>query len=52
MAKQGILIGASGGAAMAAAVRMARQIDEGVIVIVFPDGGGRYLSTNLFDGEA
>ncbi len=49
LAQRGILVGASGGAAMAAGMRMAQQIDEGLIVIVFPDGGGRYLSTGLFE---
>lgn len=49
MARRGLLVGASSGGAMAAALRLAQSIDEGVIVTVFPDGGGRYLSTGLFD---
>lgn len=48
LARQGILVGASSGGAMVAAERLARELDEGVIVIVFPDGGGRYLSTGLY----
>jgi len=52
LAKEGILIGASGGGAFEAASRLARQLDEGTIVTVFPDGGGRYLSTGLFAQEA
>ncbi len=49
-AEDGLLVGKSSGAAMLAALRLASQIDEGVIVTVFPDGGARYLSTALFDG--
>lgn len=49
MARQGLLVGASSGAAMAAALRLAETLDEGVIVTIFPDGGSRYLSTGLFD---
>lgn len=49
-AEDGLLVGKSSGAAMLAAMRLAEQIDEGVIVTVFADGGSRYLSTTLFDG--
>ncbi len=37
-------------AAMVAALRLASEIRQGVIVTVFPDGGDRYLSTVLWDG--
>jgi cysteine synthase B len=40
----GLFVGPSSGAALSAAVEVARAIDEGLIVTVFPDGGGRYLS--------
>ncbi|WP_456433016.1 cysteine--tRNA ligase [Thermosulfuriphilus sp.] len=46
--KEGIFVGMSAGAAMAAAHRLAREIKEGLIVAIFPDGGERYLSTSLF----
>ena len=36
-------------AAMVAALQLSHEIDEGVIVTVFPDGGARYLSTVLYD---
>ncbi len=49
-AEEGLLVGKSSGAAMLAALRLAGEIDEGVIVTVFPDGGARYLSTTLFEG--
>jgi S-sulfo-L-cysteine synthase (O-acetyl-L-serine-dependent) len=40
----GLFVGPSSGAALAAVLEVARTIDRGVIVTVFPDGGGRYLS--------
>lgn len=46
---EGILAGSSSGAALAAALKLAEQIDEGNIVTVFPDRGDRYLSKGLFD---
>ncbi len=47
-AKEGIFAGMSSGAAMRAALTRAEQLEQGVIVIIFPDGGERYLSTPLF----
>lgn len=46
--EEGWLVGPSAGAAMVAALQVAREIGEGVIVVVLPDGGGRYLSTGVF----
>ncbi|HDM10731.1 MAG: cysteine--tRNA ligase [Deltaproteobacteria bacterium] len=49
LAKQeGLFVGMSSGAAMAAALRLAREMSSGRIVVVLPDGGERYLSTPLF----
>ena len=45
---EGLFVGMSSGAAMAAAVREARKIKSGVVVAIFPDSGERYLSTPLF----
>jgi cysteine synthase B len=45
---EGIFVGMSSGAAMYAAIEIAKQIDSGVIVTIFPDRGEKYLSTNLF----
>ena len=45
---EGIIAGSSSGAAMAAALKLARKIKKGVIVVVFPDRGDRYFSTGLF----
>ena len=45
LAKDGLLVGPSSGAAMVGALEVAKRIGEGVIVTVFPDGGWKYLST-------
>ncbi len=46
--EEGIFAGMSSGAAMAAAMQTALKMKEGVLVAILPDGGDRYLSTNLF----
>ena len=46
--EEGIFVGMSSGATMAAALKVAQEIKEGFLVVIFPDGGERYLSTNLF----
>lgn len=45
---EGILAGTSSGAALAGAVEIASEVDEGIIVVIFPDGGDRYLSTRIW----
>jgi len=45
---EGIFVGMSSGAALAGALKIAEEIDEGLIVVIFPDGGERYLSTPLW----
>jgi S-sulfo-L-cysteine synthase (O-acetyl-L-serine-dependent) len=47
---EGILVGQSSGAAMIAALRVARELREGCVVTIFPDSGDKYLSTNLWIG--
>ena len=46
--KEGIFAGMSSGAAMLASIEIAKKIDKGIIVTIFPDRGDRYLSTDLF----
>jgi cysteinyl-tRNA synthetase len=46
--EEGLFVGMSSGAAMAIACEEARSMDQGVVVVVLPDGGERYLSTPLF----
>jgi len=46
--EEGLFLGMSSGAAVAAALRLARELERGLIVAIAPDGGERYLSTQLF----
>lgn len=47
--KEGILVGISSGAAIFAAINIANQMSKDKnIVVIAPDSGERYLSTNLF----
>jgi cysteine synthase B len=45
---EGLFLGSSSGAAVAAALRLAAQTREGTIVVLLPDRGDRYLSTMQF----
>ncbi len=47
--KEGIFVGMSSGAAMYAAIEIAKKIKSGVIIVIFPDRGEKYLTTNLFN---
>lgn len=47
--EEGLLVGPSSGAALACALQVAREIREGVVVTLFPDGGSRYLSQHFWD---
>jgi cysteinyl-tRNA synthetase len=53
-AREGIFVGMSSGAALCAALTRAEQLKDegGLIVVIFPDGGEKYLSTPLFSAES
>jgi cysteine synthase B len=44
----GLFVGPSSGAALAGTLEIARRLQTGVLVTIFPDGGARYLSTSLW----
>ena len=46
--KEGLFVGTSAGAAVAVALRLAKMIDRGTVVVLLPDRGDRYLSTMQF----
>ncbi|MGH9244716.1 MAG: PLP-dependent cysteine synthase family protein [Acidimicrobiales bacterium] len=47
----GVFAGLSSGAAMAGAARCAREIRDGVVAVVLPDGGWKYLSTGAWTDD-
>lgn len=51
-AEEGLLVGVSSGAALAASLDLAARIREGIIVTVFPDSGTRYLTERFWEGPA
>ncbi|MEO9070074.1 MAG: pyridoxal-phosphate dependent enzyme, partial [Ginsengibacter sp.] len=46
--EEGVFAGTSSGGAASAALRLSKELEEGVIVFITCDRGDRYLSTNLF----
>jgi len=45
---EGIFVGMSSGAAVVGALRVARSMRKGTIVVILPDRGDRYLSVMQF----
>lgn len=45
--KEGVIVGSSSGAALSAAMKFIEKIDSGNVVVILPDRGDRYFSTNL-----
>jgi cysteine synthase B len=48
--EEGFFVGYSSGAALVASLKVASEIDRGLIVTIFPDRGDRYLSTSFWAG--
>ncbi|HWH79647.1 MAG TPA: cysteine synthase [Candidatus Binatus sp.] len=48
--EEGVLVGQSSGAALVAALKVARKLRSGTVVTIFPDFGDKYLTTNLWVG--
>jgi len=46
--KEGVFAGISSGAVVHTALMLAQRLDKGNIVILFPDGGWKYMSTDLW----
>jgi cysteine synthase B len=47
-AEEGFFVGYSSGAALVASLKVAGEIDRGLIVTIFPYRGDRYLSTSFW----
>jgi cysteine synthase len=47
--EEGLLVGQSSGAALLGVFELLKEVREGVIVVIFPDGGDKYLSTRLWE---
>src|SRR5919108_3598528 len=51
LAQAGLFVGISSGANLAGALRVARRVSDAVIVVVFCDGGEKYLTERLWDED-
>ena len=47
--QEGVLVGSSSGANLGGALRVARRVSNAVIVVIFCDGGEKYLSERFWD---
>jgi cysteine synthase B len=47
--EEGLLVGISGGAALAAALKVAETVRNAVIVTVFPDSADKYMSERFWN---
>ena len=50
--QEGLLVGISSGANLAGALRVARHADDALIVVIFCDGGDKYLSERFWEEPA
>jgi cysteine synthase A len=46
--KEGLIVGSSSGAAVAAALKLSKDIEKGNIVVILPDRGDRYFSKGIY----
>jgi cysteine synthase len=51
LGREGVLGGVSSGAVIHAALTLAEELDEGVVVCVLADGGWKYLSADFWDAD-
>jgi cysteine synthase B len=49
--EEGLLAGISSGAAIAATLDVAKRLDSGIVVTVFPDGAEKYLTESFWTAE-
>lgn len=50
LAEEGLFVGLSSGAVLHAALRWARRLEEGTLVLLFADAGWKYLSSGVWEG--
>lgn len=48
---EGLFVGPSGGAAVAAALQVAQGLESGTVVVLLPDGGQKYLSAEFWESK-
>jgi len=50
--EEGVMAGISSGAALAATLQVAKRLDRGVVVTIFPDGAEKYLTEKFWTEDA
>ena len=52
LARSGLFVGISSGANLAGALHVARRASDAIVVVIFPDGGEKYLSERFWNEPA